>query len=87
MLDEPATVASEAEEGADLARVARFRVLVDHACRGRVDANTAGANEMAGVYDLLIPDVSLLRLTHEAACLDRREHIVQVLTCSSCVFE
>ena len=78
MLDGSTTVASEAYEGADLARAARFRVLVDRARHGRVDANTAGANEMAEVCDLSVLDVALRRLVHEADGLDRRDYSVQV---------
>ena len=78
VLDESTTVASEAEEGADLDRVGWFRVLVDRARRGKVDANTSGTNEMAEVSDLSVPDVALRRLAHEAAGLDRREYSAQV---------
>ena len=67
----PADSSQRGRGRSDLARVTRLRGLVDRACRGRVDANTAGVNEMAEVHDPSVPDVALRRLAHEAAGLDR----------------
>ena len=54
-----ATVASETEEGANLARVALLWVLVDRARRGRVDANTSGVDKVTEVYDPSVPGEAL----------------------------
>ena len=78
VLGESATVASEAEEGVDLARIAWLRILVDYTRRRRVDANTYGTDEVADMYDLSVPHKSLRQLVYEAVGLDRREHSVQM---------
>ena len=79
VLGESATVSSETEDGAGLARVARLRILVGRTRRRRFDTDTSGAGKVADVCDLSTPGEALRQLAHEAAGLDRQEHIVQVI--------